>query len=487
MRISCIVPTYNSAFYLRMGLESLTLQQLVDNVELEVIVVDDGSTDNTAAVVDAVRSANVRISYVHRPRDAYANRSRTRNLGIAKASGDVLCFLDAGVIVPPSFFQRVADRLGNEPNMVLAHETYGLYIDPEEEDMSILDDFAVERLDECMPRIQQLQSWTDPRSLSAPYIHYNLSLLPAPWTDGWSCALSVPAQLVDTAGGFDERFYGWGVEDCEFAYRLYRAGAQFRFERQAYAFHYPHPISRSAAKEQSLRDNSIQMHHMHYELDTECYVHYLGLHYQGFLEKLRTLDLSALLPAELPQQWLRDESQPTPSGRVLAIGIDRPDWIRSLGATHVFAHNEQVSSLLREQLPESDIRCLIGVDTPYEEGCFERIYISDYVRTFHPAIIRLMFSELKRIGKRIIWLRADMDASPFAEVDPVLANRLKEICRAPARSTPAPFDQEYAPSRHKRLVMEKIYWLRAMEVETIADETGLALEARSCPAPVCSC
>ena len=83
--ISCIVPVYNGERYLSEALESIFAQSYRP---LEVIVVDDGSTDNTPQVVARFKNC---IRYLEQ-----SNRgpSATRNLGVSAARGDFVAFLD---------------------------------------------------------------------------------------------------------------------------------------------------------------------------------------------------------------------------------------------------------------------------------------------------------------------------------------------------------------------------------------------------------
>jgi glycosyltransferase involved in cell wall biosynthesis len=84
--VSCVIPAFNSARYLREALDSILAQR---HQPLEIIVADDGSNDGTAAVVSAY-GANVRL--VTQPT---AGPAATRNLGIRSSSGDFVAFLDA--------------------------------------------------------------------------------------------------------------------------------------------------------------------------------------------------------------------------------------------------------------------------------------------------------------------------------------------------------------------------------------------------------
>ncbi len=103
MRLSIIVPAFNEADYLAATLDSIEVAatRLLDRSDgtVETIVVDNNSTDRTAAVA-LVGGAMV----IHEPEQGIA---RARNAGARHAEGDVLVFVDADVIVPPTFLQAI--------------------------------------------------------------------------------------------------------------------------------------------------------------------------------------------------------------------------------------------------------------------------------------------------------------------------------------------------------------------------------------------
>lgn len=86
-RVSVIVPLYNKAPTVERALQSIAGQSFA---EFEVIVVDDGSTDNGAALAGAFGDARIRVI-----RQANAGPGAARNRGIAEASGELVAFLDA--------------------------------------------------------------------------------------------------------------------------------------------------------------------------------------------------------------------------------------------------------------------------------------------------------------------------------------------------------------------------------------------------------
>lgn len=84
---SIIIPTYNRAGFLNRPISSV-LNQTYTNWEL--IIIDDGSTDNTKNIVD--RYSDPRIHYIYQDNQ---ERSAARNNGIIKAKGEYICFLDS--------------------------------------------------------------------------------------------------------------------------------------------------------------------------------------------------------------------------------------------------------------------------------------------------------------------------------------------------------------------------------------------------------
>jgi GT2 family glycosyltransferase len=99
MQISVVIPTRNRSALLATTLRSVLRQQ---NVDLEVIVVDDASTDDTPAVVAALGDARVRVIRHETPRGV----SSARNLGAAQARGAWLGFLDDDDLWAPDKLAR---------------------------------------------------------------------------------------------------------------------------------------------------------------------------------------------------------------------------------------------------------------------------------------------------------------------------------------------------------------------------------------------
>ena len=122
-RVSVIIPTYNSEAYIRETLASVFSQSYQD---FELIVVDDGSSDQTAAVV---KSYGDRLTFV-----AQANQgpAAARNHGIRTAKGELISFLDSDDLWQP-------DKLEKQVRFMTEHPEYGLI----STDMSTFDERGV--------------------------------------------------------------------------------------------------------------------------------------------------------------------------------------------------------------------------------------------------------------------------------------------------------------------------------------------------------
>jgi glycosyltransferase EpsH len=101
-RISVIVPAYNAAATIRDALASLEAQTMSD---FEVIVIDDGSTDDTVQIVRALAEAvGFELRLVSK---ANGGRADARNTGLALALGEYLAFVDADDTAEPAMLERM--------------------------------------------------------------------------------------------------------------------------------------------------------------------------------------------------------------------------------------------------------------------------------------------------------------------------------------------------------------------------------------------
>lgn len=100
-KISVLVPAYNVALWLPSCLDSI-LAQTYQN--LEIIVVNDGSTDNTGTILDSYAKKNGRIVAIHQKN---AGLVAARETGIAHATGDYVTFVDGDDTIAPDMYEHL--------------------------------------------------------------------------------------------------------------------------------------------------------------------------------------------------------------------------------------------------------------------------------------------------------------------------------------------------------------------------------------------
>lgn len=115
---SVIIPAHNAEAFLAEAVRSVLAQT---RRELELIIVDDGSTDGTRRLADGFRDADSRVRVVGK---ANGGLSSARNAGIDAASGDMLCFLDADDIFLPDKLERQVRFLEQFPGCDLVFSDY---------------------------------------------------------------------------------------------------------------------------------------------------------------------------------------------------------------------------------------------------------------------------------------------------------------------------------------------------------------------------
>lgn len=113
MKISCIVPVYNVEKYIKKCLDSILKQSFKD---FEIILVDDGSTDNSGKICDEYEKKDDRIKVIHK---SNGGLSDARNKGIENANGDYFIFIDSDDYIDENMFE-ILYNLNIENNTEIA-------------------------------------------------------------------------------------------------------------------------------------------------------------------------------------------------------------------------------------------------------------------------------------------------------------------------------------------------------------------------------
>lgn len=195
--VSIVIATKDRARYLERALDSLAAAK--NAPPFEIVVADNGSSDDTRAVVERKNeTTGLPIRYVFEPEP---NRGKARNRAIAAAQGEIVAFCDDDVNVPADWIAAHVRAQAAGPAVVNGP-------------------------------ILNVASYDDrPQPRVANYSRAYLC----------TCNASVPRSALAQTGGFDESFDLYGWEDTELGVRLRESGLAWNFAWDAYIWHIKPP------------------------------------------------------------------------------------------------------------------------------------------------------------------------------------------------------------------------------------------------------
>lgn len=100
-KISVIVPVYNVAPYLKKCVDSIINQTFTD---IEIILVDDGSTDESGTICDQYAQKDSRVKVIHKPNGGLSD---ARNSGLEVCSGEYIGFVDSDDWISPDMYETL--------------------------------------------------------------------------------------------------------------------------------------------------------------------------------------------------------------------------------------------------------------------------------------------------------------------------------------------------------------------------------------------
>ena len=177
--ISVMIPTYNNAKYIKQAIESIYVQNYYN---IEIIVVDDGSTDNTKEIVQQYKY--IRYFYID-----HKGISVARNTAIEKSRGEYIAFLDSDDYWLPNKLNTQIQYFNDNPDCKIVFTKYENFFE-----------------DEKLKTNKRAMHEKMMENFLKQYLPSSL----------------IKKELFEKYGNFDENFSG--VEDTEFLYRLLKRG-----------------------------------------------------------------------------------------------------------------------------------------------------------------------------------------------------------------------------------------------------------------------
>lgn len=258
--ISVVIPTYNKAPFLDLTLASY-VHQTYKNFEL--VLVDDGSTDDTREVVER-HQPSLNLKYLHQPN---RGRAAARNTAIRQATGDILVFADDDRLASPEFLAAHAREFSSPEDMTLVLGWQAAFLswwepDPEffprvepllkrhpelapqlsqtEKVQLVRVEDIRDRFPETLQRFRLEEPWWEFCASVVKQLGNQFNDFRLRWAFAATGNMAVSRQRLLEAGLFDESFTRWGMEDTEIAFRLSQAGARFVVSEEALNYHQLH-------------------------------------------------------------------------------------------------------------------------------------------------------------------------------------------------------------------------------------------------------
>lgn len=199
MTISVIIPVHNGGEKFRLCLGAVGRLEPPAN---EVIVVADGSTDESAEIARSFGARIVSFPIAGGP-------ARARNQGAGTATSEILLFVDADVVAPPDLIGKVAAVFRRSPSVAALFGSY----DDEPAEANFFSQY---------------------KNLLHHYVHQASSEEASTF---WAGCGAIRRDVFVSLGGFDERYRRPSIEDIELGYRLKQAGHEIRLCKNIQAKH----------------------------------------------------------------------------------------------------------------------------------------------------------------------------------------------------------------------------------------------------------
>lgn len=213
--VSCVVPTYNSERYLAKALDSILAQTYRP---FEIIVADDGSTDETSKIATQYGDKTRFVC------QETAGPAATRNLGLLNAVGEFIAFLDADDLWHPEKLARQMARFNARPT-----------------------------LDACVTHVQMF--WTDDMAIEQARYRGHPRTKPLP---GYATTtLLAHRRLFDTTGEFNTSL--WFADATDWFMRAAEQGAIIELLAEVLTYHRMHPTNLTRRRSEASREEFLKI------------------------------------------------------------------------------------------------------------------------------------------------------------------------------------------------------------------------------------
>jgi glycosyltransferase involved in cell wall biosynthesis len=237
MTVSIVMPSHNNATLLEKSLAGFVAQDLCASLQLEIIVIDNNSDDESVAAVQTRFRDKLPLTLIQQPQlDHPFALCKARNAGIRLAKGDWIVSMDADIIPNRSYIETIAQYIkewGDTPVVAACERVF-----VSAKDVTAMDIMGNPALLEQLPITNSPSNYGLSRDRRLPDIK-QLPNLDHPWDYMHGCNVLYRRQDALKISGYDEAYDGrWGYEDIDFAYRMItEAGCKPTYASGLHVYH----------------------------------------------------------------------------------------------------------------------------------------------------------------------------------------------------------------------------------------------------------
>lgn len=254
MTVSVIVPVYNQYAALMKTLLVFSIQRY-EKEEFEVIVVDDGSTDETSLLTDGWLTKTYAIN-IHIIHGTNQGRSYARNCGAEAANSDYIIFSDCDRFPALNFIEKHLEWK-DKTDIVIGQSL----------DYFGKNEYILEPLNwEMIKKYSRISNYQ--KRITQIYDENHRTNSALAWMSFLVGNSSMKKEIWSRIGGFDNTIKKWGFEHFDFAYRAWQKKTEFAYDNEIKNYHIPHSREKGFYKE-AIEDNINMFREKHPEINSD--------------------------------------------------------------------------------------------------------------------------------------------------------------------------------------------------------------------------
>lgn len=240
-KCSIVIPTKDKLSRLYLTLKSIENQV---NEDVEVIIVFDGCKEET---LEGFKKFCFKFEPIQVILPENMGRAAARNRGIERATGDVLIFLDDDRLAEPDFIQKHMSYHEKRPSVVLGERLDINYTEEQVEEL--MNRYTIEEVIEKLRKDAYVEVYYRIKKIFLTKI-----CTPIRYLGLMTGNVSIHKSFIDSIGGFDENYKGWGYEDTDLAYRLKQQKIKYITDYSIRCYHLLHERNLKTQRIEELRN-----------------------------------------------------------------------------------------------------------------------------------------------------------------------------------------------------------------------------------------